>query len=130
MIRLFFDGSVIQSTRRASCGWVLKFGDFNHMNGIDLGHATHNEAEYFGLIYGLMDLNRYDFGTRKLTVYGDSKMVICQMKGEWRVKSKSIYPLWDKAQGLSSYWDVEYVWIPRKENSIADEIARNARENE
>lgn len=88
---------------------------------------TSNQAEYRSLILVLEDIVAdmdagISLGT--IRIHGDSKIVINQMKRKWRVKNSGLLILWAEAQGLKRYItangvDLEFVWVPRKQNNKA-----------
>ncbi|MGW4352923.1 bifunctional RNase H/acid phosphatase [Nocardia sp. NPDC004582] len=90
-----------------------------------LGVATNNVAEYRGLIAGLEAAA--ELGAREVSVRMDSKLVVEQMSGRWKVKHEAMIPLADRARRLVAGFDrVSFAWIPRKENSHADRLANEA----
>jgi probable phosphoglycerate mutase len=90
-----------------------------------LGVTTNNVAEYRGLIAGLEAAA--ELGARVVTVRMDSKLVVEQMSGRWKVKHAALIPLADRARRLAADFDrVTYRWIPRAENSHADRLANEA----
>jgi broad specificity phosphatase PhoE/ribonuclease HI len=90
-----------------------------------IGHATNNVAEYRGLIAGLTEAA--SLGAAEVEVYMDSKLVVEQMSGRWKVKHPDIAPLHQQARSIADRFDrVSYTWIPRVENSHADRLANEA----
>ncbi|WP_416565418.1 bifunctional RNase H/acid phosphatase [Nocardia testacea] len=90
-----------------------------------LGVTTNNVAEYRGLIAGLEAAA--ELGARVVAVRMDSKLVVEQMSGRWKVKHAALIPLADRARRLAADFDqVSYRWIPRAENSHADRLANEA----
>jgi probable phosphoglycerate mutase len=90
-----------------------------------IGVATNNVAEYRGLIAGLEAAA--ELGARVVSVRMDSKLVIEQMSGNWKVKHAAMIPLADRARRLVAGFDrVTFTWIPRAENSYADRLANEA----
>ncbi|MGW6725908.1 bifunctional RNase H/acid phosphatase [Nocardia sp. NPDC055029] len=90
-----------------------------------VGIATNNVAEYRGLIAGLEA--SAELGARVVTVRMDSKLVVEQMAGRWKVKHPSMIPLAEQARALVAGFDrVSFTWIPRAENSHADRLANEA----
>lgn len=90
-----------------------------------IGTATNNVAEYRGLIAGLEAAA--DVGATEVAVSMDSKLVVEQMTGRWRVKHPDMMPLYERASGLASGFDrITYAWIPRAKNSYADRLANEA----
>lgn len=90
-----------------------------------LGVTTNNVAEYRGLIAGLEAAA--ELGARVVAVRMDSKLVVEQMSGRWKIKHAALIPLADRARRLAAGFDsVSYRWIPRAENSHADRLANEA----
>jgi probable phosphoglycerate mutase len=84
--------------------------------------STNNEAEYNGLIMGLE--KAIDLGIKDLSVEGDSLLVIKQMTGEYKVKSETLYKLYNKAKGLEKQFDIiTFTHIYRTNNKRADELS-------
>lgn len=93
--------------------------------GADIGIATNNVAEYNGLIAGLAAAA--DLGAHVVDVRMDSKLVVEQMSGRWKVKHPDMIPLARRAGELAANFDlVTYTWIPRAENAHADRLANMA----
>jgi probable phosphoglycerate mutase len=90
-----------------------------------IGRATNNVAEYRGLIAGLGAAD--GLGATEVEVYMDSKLVVEQMSGRWRVKHPDLAPLHQQANDLARRFErVSYAWIPRAQNSHADRLANEA----
>ena len=92
---------------------------------LSIGRATNNVAEYRGLIAGLEEAAK--LGATDVDVFMDSKLVVEQMSGRWKVKHPDIAPLHQQATTLSTRFDhITYAWIPRAKNSHADRLANEA----
>jgi broad specificity phosphatase PhoE/ribonuclease HI len=90
-----------------------------------IGLATNNVAEYRGLIAGLEEAAA--LGATHVAARLDSKLVVEQMSGRWRVKHPDLVPLRQRATELAAVFDaVSYAWIPREENAHADRLANEA----
>lgn len=90
-----------------------------------IGRATNNVAEYRGLIAGLEAAA--EVGASDVAVSMDSKLVVEQMSGRWRVKHADMLPLYQRARELAAHFgQVTYSWIPRDRNSHADRLANEA----
>ena len=89
--------------------------------GAFIGVASNNVAEYEGLIAGLSAVNQID-PTATILVKMDSKLVVEQMSGRWKVKHPDMKALVKKAIATHDPKLVAYQWIPREENSHADSI--------
>ncbi|MEV7119865.1 bifunctional RNase H/acid phosphatase [Kitasatospora griseola] len=90
-----------------------------------IGRATNNVAEYKGLIAGLKAARELDPDARIL-VEMDSKLVVEQMSGRWKIKHPDMQPLAAEARGIAARGNVEYSWIPREKNKEADRLANEA----
>ncbi|CAM9771076.1 unnamed protein product [Discosporangium mesarthrocarpum] len=87
--------------------------------------STNNQAEYSGLIAGLEVAER--MGVKELVVEGDSNLVVQQMKGNFKVASPRMRPLFETAKDLSARFErLEITHIARALNSRADQLANEA----
>ncbi|MBB3038949.1 bifunctional RNase H/acid phosphatase [Hoyosella altamirensis] len=90
-----------------------------------IGIATNNVAEYSGLIAGLEAAT--EVGAHEVEVRMDSKLVVEQMSGRWKVKHPDMIPLARRAAELAqAFSHVEYRWVPRADNAHADRLANEA----
>jgi len=93
--------------------------------GEPIGRATNNVAEYRGLIAGLQAVA--EFEPSEVEVRMDSKLVVEQMSGRWKIKHPDLRPLALQAQRLAQRLPrVTYTWIPRERNGAADRLANQA----
>ncbi|MFJ3142795.1 bifunctional RNase H/acid phosphatase [Streptomyces halstedii] len=92
-----------------------------------IGVASNNVAEYRGLIAGLTAVRDLfpDTDVRVL-VRMDSKLVVEQMSGRWKIKHPDMKPLAARAAEILPASSVTYEWIPRAENKHADRLANEA----
>ncbi|MFF4717556.1 bifunctional RNase H/acid phosphatase [Streptomyces eurythermus] len=90
-----------------------------------LGTATNNVAEYRGLLAGLRAAHALDPGAR-VRVRMDSKLVVEQMSGRWKIKHPDMKPLAMEARSVFPPDQVTYEWIPREQNKQADRLANEA----
>ncbi len=90
-----------------------------------IGVATNNIAEYRGLIAGLEAAA--ELGADDVAVSMDSKLVVEQMSGRWRVRHPDLLALNREAVALARrFGRVSYTWIPRAQNAHADRLANEA----
>jgi len=90
-----------------------------------IGHTTNNVAEYRGLIAGLEEARR--LGANEVAVSMDSKLIVEQMSGRWKVKHPAMAELHQQARALASTFDaITFSWIPRERNAHADRLANEA----
>ena len=88
-----------------------------------LEDTTVNEAEYSAIICGLAACKR--LGVTALTVRADSQLVVMQLNGVWAVKAAHLHDYHQEVLAQSmSFEPFEIGWIPREQNSAADEITR------
>jgi ribonuclease H / adenosylcobalamin/alpha-ribazole phosphatase len=91
-----------------------------------VGRATNNVAEYGGLVAGLQAALDLD-PTAEVEVRMDSKLVVEQMSGRWKVKHPDMQQLALQAQRLARQLGaVRYTWVPRAQNGAADALANSA----
>ncbi|KAB8192139.1 bifunctional RNase H/acid phosphatase [Nonomuraea phyllanthi] len=92
-----------------------------------IGVTTNNVAEYRGLIAGLQAALRLGGEGAPVAVRMDSKLVIEQMAGRWKIKNEGLRPLAVEAGALVRRLRVtEWTWIPRERNKHADRLANEA----
>lgn len=89
-----------------------------------IGLATHNTAEYIGLIEGLQ-LAR-DHGVRHLRIYMDSELVVDQVSGRSKINEAHLRELHSQAHDLLALFDYRISWVPREWNLEADQLVRDA----
>jgi broad specificity phosphatase PhoE/ribonuclease HI len=89
-----------------------------------IGVATNNVAEYRGLIAGL-ELYHEHAPEADLEVRMDSRLVVEQMSGRWKIKHPDMKPLAMQANRLAPP-GTTYTWIPREQNKHADRILNEA----
>ncbi|MEU7730245.1 bifunctional RNase H/acid phosphatase [Streptomyces sp. NPDC040724] len=90
-----------------------------------IGVATNNVAEYKGLIAGLKAARELASDAQVL-VRMDSKLVVEQMSGRWKIKHPDMKPLAAEAAKILPRAQVTYEWIPREKNKHADRLANEA----
>lgn len=90
-----------------------------------LGRVTNNVAEYRGLIAGLRAAHALDPGA-EVRVRMDSRLVVEQMSGRWKIKHPDMRPLAAEARTIFPAGRVSYEWIPREKNKHADRLANEA----
>ncbi|MGW1871772.1 bifunctional RNase H/acid phosphatase [Streptomyces sp. NPDC001975] len=90
-----------------------------------LGVVTNNVAEYRGLLAGLRAAHDLD-PAAVVHVRMDSKLVVEQMTGRWKIKHPDMKPLATEAARVFPADRVTYEWIPRAENKHADRLANEA----
>ncbi|HEY6056476.1 MAG TPA: ribonuclease HI family protein, partial [Candidatus Limnocylindrales bacterium] len=86
---------------------------------------TNNVAEYTGVLRALA-LAR-ELGAERVDLFLDSRLVVEQLHGRWRVKDPKLRVLWEQVRGLLREfraWSATHV--PRAQNGLADALANEA----
>ena len=89
-----------------------------------LGITTNNVAEYTGALYGIKRAR--ELGATQVELYMDSKLVIEQLSGNWKIKNEYLKQLAQDIKYHSKGIKIHYNWIPREQNTIADELSNKA----
>ena len=139
---LYFDGGSLGNPGVGGAGYLLCANTSSsctppHLQGFPATHTliraavrmngicTNNQAEYVGLIHGLQ--RAAQLGMKELIVYGDSELVIKQMKGVYKVKNPVMISMHKRASTVSqSFHSIQYNWIERGKNTAADAMSKQA----
>jgi len=90
-----------------------------------IGRTTNNVAEYYGLIAALDYAEAHSI--RALHIESDSELLVKQMRGQYKVKSEELRPLFERAKKMSATFDsfgINHVY--REQNKEADALANEA----
>lgn len=88
-----------------------------------IGKATNNEAEYSSLITAIEESLRNNF--KSIEIYSDSELLVKHIHGKYKVKAPNLKPLYDRVmKSISKLDGFSISWVPREENSMADELAK------
>lgn len=128
-ITIFTDGGARGNPGPAAAGIVIKeagntlleFGEY-------LGPVqTNNFAEYQAVILALDALKREGHAGRELEFKMDSKLVVEQVLGNWKIKEPTLKPLVAKIRALlADFPKHSFTHIPRAENAEADALVNQA----
>ncbi|VVA44285.1 Ribonuclease H [Candidatus Roizmanbacteria bacterium] len=131
ILKVFTDGGSKGNPGPSSIGGVgylngRKVFDFKKSIGI----ATNNDAEYKALIEALEKVRGYELGVRKITqiqFYSDSRLMINQIKGLFKVKNGRIREYILIIRGLEQEVDlpITYNYVPREQNVEADLLVKS-----
>ncbi len=100
-------------------------GEILRQIALFVGVGTNNRAEYLALEAGLKAAEEVDLDA-ELLVRMDSKLVIEQSAGRWKIKHPDMRELAMNVQALVAKRKVQWQWIPREQNSRADALANKA----
>ncbi|MDR8019135.1 reverse transcriptase-like protein [Nesterenkonia aerolata] len=90
-----------------------------------IGRASNNVAEYTGLIDGLRLARDID-DSAEIEVRMDSKLVVEQMSGRWKIKHEDMRRLAAEASAILPMMNLTFTWIPRAQNGDADALSNEA----
>ncbi|WP_366938492.1 bifunctional RNase H/acid phosphatase [uncultured Corynebacterium sp.] len=114
-------GSVLEGDQEVAAHWEF------------IAKATNNVAEYQGLINALelaievAKMRGVAAADLEIQVRMDSKLVVEQMSGRWKIKHPDMKPLAARVKELeATLAAVSYNWVPRAQNKRADELANRA----
>jgi ribonuclease HI len=126
-LRLFTDGASRGNPGHAALGVVIEDDQGMRLRGFHrwLGTRTNNEAEYEAVIEGLNAVKEWK--PDRLEVYLDSKLVVEQLNGRYRVKAAELIPLYERAKAmLREFPQVVVSHVEREKNRGADALANKA----
>ncbi|MEE9574117.1 MAG: ribonuclease HI family protein [Candidatus Neomarinimicrobiota bacterium] len=128
MFSLYFDGASRSNPGPASYGGVIYEDNVERYTYKKyIGSTTNNVAEYQALLNGL--LCAQEKGITNVNVYGDSKLVIEQVTGNWKVNSPLLKPIHREICALlatNTFDTITFQHVYRKNNKRADELANEA----
>lgn len=128
---IYFDGASRGNPGPSACGFVLYSGEVETDAGYRVldGPQTCNVAEYRGLIAGLeraVTRGWHVDGRGGICVRGDSKLVINQVTGRWKVNAAHLKDLRDEARAVLRHFgstSVVFEHVLRGRNARADQLA-------
>ena len=97
-----------------------------------LGVMTNNEAEYQAVVFGLKlfksALGKDKAQSVQIVLRIDSELVAKQLRGEYQIKEEKLFPLFIEIWNLrvKDFPNLEIVHVLRAQNSLADELANKA----
>jgi len=121
--------------------WTLFFDGFSNALGHGIGavlispekqhipitarlcfDCTNNIVEYEACVMGIRAV--IELKVKRLNVYGDSALVIHQVKGEWETRDHKLIPYKAYIKGMIEHFeDIEFHHISREDNQLADALA-------
>ena len=126
-LRVYTDGAARGNPGPAGLGVVIEDAEGLRLRGLCryIGTATNNRAEYLALIEGLKAVA--DWRPERLEVFLDSKLVVEQVNGRFKVKNADLAQLNRVAvELLRGFPDAAVSHVPRERNKGADALANRA----
>ena len=127
VLRVYTDGAARGNPGPAGLGVVIEDDQGLRLRGLCryIGTATNNVAEYLALIEGLKAVAEWT--PDRVEAYLDSKLVVEQVKGIYRVKNAALMPLHARAlKLLGELPGFEIRHVAREKNKGADALANRA----
>jgi ribonuclease HI len=89
---------------------------------------TNNWAEYEAVYLALTEVKRLGLASRAIEARLDSKLVVEQLMGRWKIKEPSLKEQWSKVRLLmqESFPNIKFVYVPREKNTEADRLVNEA----
>jgi ribonuclease HI len=135
MMILYFDGLCEPKNPGgvATYGYVLynneqKIGEDSGVVGSGMfgDDVSNNVAEYTAMTRGMEHLLHTGYSGR-LTIRGDSQLIIRQMRGEYKVRARRLISLYSQAFKLKGNFEATiFEWVPREKNEEADSLSKKA----
>ena len=125
MIEVYTDGASNGNPGKSGAGIYIKSNGKEYKYSYSLGEMSNHEAEFHAVIKAL-DVCRRDFPGEILSFRSDSKLVVDTVEKEY-TKNEQMIPLLTHILELASHFPYFFIkWIPEKQNSHADRLARKA----
>lgn len=129
IITVFIDGACGPYNPGGYMGWggiaynnhtaMFKFSEYAKPSP----NNSNNLAEYNALEYVLNAL--YSHRNDRILIKSDSKMLVCQMNGSWRIKKGAYAECAKRCKDkIKEFSDLKFKWIPRHLNSKADDLSK------
>ena len=125
------DGGSRGNPGPAGYGVVITDGDGSLVMEIAafIGTATNNVAEYSAVVDALETIAAHH-GDERVVVRADSKLVVEQLSGRWKIKNPSMQELARRATKALPRHRVTFQWVPRAQNAAADKLANEAMDSQ
>ncbi len=127
-VRIHTDGGARGNPGPAAGGFVIvDVADDTvlHAEGVFLGQATNNVAEYSAMIAGLRIA--VSLAAAKVDLFSDSELMVRQMTGRYRVKNEGLKPLFAEARELAEQFQrCDFHHVRREKNQQADALVNQA----
>lgn len=128
-IVIYTDGGARNNPGPAGAGFQILDGKKLLFEGKQfLGEKqTNNWAEYEAVAIALAEAKRLGLNGRQLEIRMDSKLVVEQVMGNWKIKEPALREQCAKVRGLlADFNGYSFVYVPREENASADRLVNEA----
>ena len=128
-LKIFCDGGAKGNPGPAAVGVVIKDkkGELLTAFGEKIGHSTNNIAEYQGVVEALKFLRKKTYKSKRIDFYLDSKLVVNQLNGVFKVKNPRLRELLFKVRRLEQEvgGKIFYHFVSREKN-LAHSLVQRA----
>lgn len=125
MIEVYTDGASKGNPGKSGAGILIKNGKTTENYSIPLGVMSNHEAEFLAVLEALK-ICKEKFPNEIISIRTDSKIVVEAVEKNF-VKNKKFQSYFKQIREESSIFPHFFIkWIPDKENSHADRLARQA----
>jgi ribonuclease HI len=117
-------GLLLGNPGKIGIGFVIldSSNEIVYQRGEVIGTGTNNEAEYFALILLLETALKNGIST--MGIFGDSKLVVEQVSGRWKVKAENLKPFSEVAKENLKKGHFSVSWVSRDKNKLADSLSK------
>ena len=131
LVTAYFDGAC----EPRNPGGNMGFGAYILKNGTKVcewsdfalqdAKNTNNVAEYKACLWALKTIIEKKLQHERVIIHGDSKLVVNQMNGHWKIKGGHYTPYAVEClQLIQQFKSIRFKWIPREQNAYADELSK------
>ena len=131
ILTIYTDGASRGNPGLASYGFAISDGNGKllYKEGKYIGTTTNNVAEYTAVLEAFKYIKK-KFAHKEISrieLYADSKLVVEQLSGRFKIKSLLLKPIIEQIKILAlELGGVTYNHIPREQNTLADSLANLA----
>lgn len=128
-LTIFTDGASRGNPGKASYGFTISddSGRLIFEQGKYIGKATNNVAEYMAVLESLKWIANNISKKCQIEYFADSKLVVEQLSGRFKVKSLHLKPIIEQIKILAiELGGITFTHIPREQNTAADKLANIA----
>lgn len=124
--KVWFDGAAQPNPGIRGIGVLIVLADGNTERiSKNIGFGSNNEAEAIALLTALTRCN--EMGVRRVTVFGDSQLIVNQASGAWHCGAPNLKPIIDDIRKLAcSFEQCEINFVRRNQNVEADTLSKKA----
>lgn len=102
----------------------VQIDSYSDFKKADWGNSN-NVAEYRAFMWLMVRLTHMAYFSMPIKIFGDSKLVICQMSGAWKIKNgRYVETALRCREMIRVFKNIQLEWIPREQNSYADELSK------